>query len=184
MEGWGTGNLEMTPGRSMPSGSHGNTQQHQHTQPVKRHSVMPFTLCPRCGWVNRLLLSFLRCDFLIQTRGRDYVSNIQATHFHRETVVTTFIPQCCPSLSYIDIPKSKIICIFIMCHHNRCGRSSVLGHLQNKSWGWICFPGWITDTGVPRNYFRKWWVPEYKLNIETYITSTSFSWPSPNEITG
>uniref|UniRef100_A0A673YHU2 RING-type E3 ubiquitin transferase n=1 Tax=Salmo trutta TaxID=8032 RepID=A0A673YHU2_SALTR len=36
---------------------------------------------------------FPRCDFLIQTRGRDYVSNIQATHFHRETVVTTFIPQ-------------------------------------------------------------------------------------------
>ncbi|XP_021444554.2 baculoviral IAP repeat-containing protein 7 isoform X1 [Oncorhynchus mykiss] len=29
---------------------------------------------------------FPRCDFLIQTRGRDYVSNIQATHFHRETV--------------------------------------------------------------------------------------------------
>uniref|UniRef100_A0A4W5MJR8 RING-type E3 ubiquitin transferase n=1 Tax=Hucho hucho TaxID=62062 RepID=A0A4W5MJR8_9TELE len=29
---------------------------------------------------------FPRCDFLIQTRGRDYVSNIQDTHFHRETV--------------------------------------------------------------------------------------------------
>ncbi|CAB1329258.1 unnamed protein product [Coregonus sp. 'balchen'] len=29
---------------------------------------------------------FPRCDFLIQRRGRDYVSNIQDTHFHRETV--------------------------------------------------------------------------------------------------
>ncbi|KAJ8016076.1 hypothetical protein DPEC_G00003400 [Dallia pectoralis] len=29
---------------------------------------------------------FPRCDFLVQTRGRDYVSNIQDTHFHRETV--------------------------------------------------------------------------------------------------
>uniref|UniRef100_A0A4W5MI24 RING-type E3 ubiquitin transferase n=1 Tax=Hucho hucho TaxID=62062 RepID=A0A4W5MI24_9TELE len=71
---------------------------------------------------------FPRCDFLIQTRGRDYVSNIQDTHFHRETVVSTFIPQCCPSLSSIVIPKSRIICIFIICHHNRCGRCSVLGH--------------------------------------------------------
>ncbi|XP_010874146.1 baculoviral IAP repeat-containing protein 7 isoform X2 [Esox lucius] len=29
---------------------------------------------------------FPRCDFLVQTRGRDYVSNIQDAHFHRETV--------------------------------------------------------------------------------------------------
>ena len=131
----------MTPGRSMPSGSHGNTHQHQHTLPVKRHSVKPLTLCSRCGWVNRLLLSFLRCDFLIQTRGRDYVSNIQATHFHRETVVSTFIPQCCPSLSYIVIPKSNIICIFIMCHQNRCGRCSVLGHSRIDPEGGFVFQG-------------------------------------------
>ncbi|KAL1021579.1 hypothetical protein UPYG_G00015110 [Umbra pygmaea] len=35
---------------------------------------------------------FPRCDFLVQTRGRDYVSNIQDTHFHTETVSGSQIP--------------------------------------------------------------------------------------------
>ncbi|XP_035616881.1 baculoviral IAP repeat-containing protein 7-like isoform X1 [Oncorhynchus keta] len=35
---------------------------------------------------------FPRCDFLIQTRGRDYVSNTQDTHFNRETVGVSQTP--------------------------------------------------------------------------------------------
>ncbi|XP_029580239.1 baculoviral IAP repeat-containing protein 3 isoform X2 [Salmo trutta] len=35
---------------------------------------------------------FPRCDFLIQTRGRAYVSNIQDTHFHIETVGVSQTP--------------------------------------------------------------------------------------------
>ncbi|XP_021422559.2 baculoviral IAP repeat-containing protein 7 isoform X3 [Oncorhynchus mykiss] len=35
---------------------------------------------------------FPRCDFLIQTRGRDYVSNIQDTHFNIETVGVSQTP--------------------------------------------------------------------------------------------
>lgn len=37
----------------------------------------------------------LRCEFLIQSRGQEYISNIQDAHFHLgETVVRAFIPFC------------------------------------------------------------------------------------------
>uniref|UniRef100_A0A673A873 RING-type E3 ubiquitin transferase n=1 Tax=Sphaeramia orbicularis TaxID=375764 RepID=A0A673A873_9TELE len=39
---------------------------------------------------------FPRCEFLIQSRGQEYISNIQDAHFHLgETVVRTFIPLVC-----------------------------------------------------------------------------------------
>lgn len=43
---------------------------------------------------NRSFL-ILRCEFLIQSRGQEYISNIQDAHFHLgETVVRAFIPFC------------------------------------------------------------------------------------------
>lgn len=42
----------------------------------------------------------LRCEFLIQSRGQEYISNIQDAHFHLgETMVRAFIPLiCCPQM--------------------------------------------------------------------------------------
>lgn len=43
---------------------------------------------------NRSFL-ILRCEFLIQSRGQEYISNIQDAHFHLgETVVRAFVPFC------------------------------------------------------------------------------------------
>lgn len=43
---------------------------------------------------NRSFL-ILRCEFLIQSRGQEYISNIQDAHFHLgETVVRALVPFC------------------------------------------------------------------------------------------
>lgn len=42
------------------------------------------------GFAN---VPILRCEFLIQSRGQEYISNIQDAHFHLgETVVRGFVP--------------------------------------------------------------------------------------------
>lgn len=42
------------------------------------------------------IFMILRCEFLIQSRGQEYISNIQDAHFHLgETVVRAFIPLIC-----------------------------------------------------------------------------------------
>lgn len=60
---------------------------------------------------------FLRCEFLIQSRGQEYISNIQDAHFHLgETVVRAFIPLICSEFKSVwhtrdnRTPTNDVIC--------------------------------------------------------------------------
>lgn len=69
----------------------------------------------------------LRCEFLIQTRGQEYISNIQDAHFHLgDTVVRDFNP-----------PKGKSV-------------------WKTQTDDIIAFLGWITELLWQRYRPQKW----------------------------
>lgn len=113
----------MTPGRNTPSGFQGSRK-------CACHSV----LHGRITRSHKGVFVIIRCEFLIQTRGQEYISNIQDAHFHLgDTVVRDFL--------------------FLPPNPMRKKGKSVWKTQTNDV---IAFQGWITELVQQRYRTQKW----------------------------
>ena len=101
---------------------------------------------------------FLRCEFLIQTRGREYVSNIQDNHFHiGETVVSPII-----FYHLAVVPGSAGDPLFsgqtgLQLDHDPA-HTQIKSHYSVIDYGLILSffpPGWISNAHSQRHQLRK-----------------------------
>lgn len=110
---------------------------------------------------------FFSCEFLIQSRGQEYISNIQDAHFHLGDTVVRLLS--------LPIWNAVLIIIFIINH--------LFGTMMER-WLMVIYsivnlfnsPGWLTDIRRQRNWLQKW----YEMHsVKTRADICSFAFYMP-----